>query len=63
MNGKKEFLMIKGEMIEIVVAETSNGEYIAAADYPGLFATAFIASDHQKALNMCVERLIKEKYA
>jgi hypothetical protein len=61
MNGIKEFVMIKGELIEIVVAATSNGDYIAAADYPGLLSTAFIAKDHQQAFNMCVERLIKEK--
>jgi hypothetical protein len=61
MDGIKEFVMIKGELIEIVVAATSNGEYIAAADYPGLFETAFIAKDHQLAVNLCVDRLITEK--
>jgi hypothetical protein len=57
----KEFVMIKGELIEIVVVATSTGEYIAAADCPALFAEAFTAKDRHGALNKCVERLIKER--
>jgi hypothetical protein len=62
MLDKKEFVIMNGKMIEIVVHETITGEYIAAANYPGrIMCAVYSDKDPSIAFFTCIERLIKEK--
>jgi hypothetical protein len=61
MTGKKEFVVMNGKMIEIVVHETVTGEYVALANYPGRLSAVCSDKDPQIAFFTCIERLIKEK--
>jgi hypothetical protein len=62
MNGKKEFVIINRKMIEIVVHETVEGNYVATANYPGRFLSGVCSDkDPKVAFFTSIDRLIKEK--
>jgi hypothetical protein len=62
MTGKKEFVIINRKMIEIVVHETVEGNYVTAANYPGRYLSGVCSDkDPQIAFFTCIVRLMKEK--
>jgi hypothetical protein len=62
MNGKKEFVIINRKMIEIVVHETVEGNFVAISNYPGRYLSGVCSNkDPQVAFFTCIERWIKEK--
>jgi hypothetical protein len=62
MTGKKEFVIMDGKMIEIVVHETINGEYVATANYPERYLSGVCSDkDPRIAFFTCIERLVNEK--
>lgn len=60
LTGKKEFVIINGVMIEIVMKETVDGDYVASANFRGKQSVQICRhKDPQIAFFTCIDRLIK----
>lgn len=62
MKEKKDFVIIDGKMIEVVMHETIMGEYVALANYPKWqLCGTYVDKDPKIAFFGSIDRLIAAK--